>query len=69
MMLVRDDSKTTDVTQSRLQSSCPRPSAASAPVDQSEVLPAGDWAIVVQRPQEAAIFGHDTAASVDVTVF
>lgn len=36
---------------------------------ESEVLPAGAWAIVVQRPQESLMFGDDTAASVDVTVY
>jgi hypothetical protein len=35
----------------------------------SEVLPAGDWAIVIQRPVEGALFHDDTAASVDVTVY
>jgi hypothetical protein len=36
---------------------------------ESDVLPAGEWTIVVQRPQESALFGDDTAASVDVTVY
>lgn len=36
---------------------------------ETEVLPAGRWAIVVRRPQESALFGDDTAASVDVTVY
>jgi hypothetical protein len=38
-------------------------------MDQSEVLPAGAWAVVVQRPQEALIFGHETTVGVDVTVY
>jgi hypothetical protein len=36
---------------------------------ESEVLPPGEWAIVVQRPDEDALFKHDTSASVDVTVY
>lgn len=36
---------------------------------ESEVLPRGEWAIVVQRPDEDAIFKHDTSVSVDVTVY
>ena len=36
---------------------------------ESETLPAGDWAIVVQRPQEDVFFTHDTSASIQVTAF
>jgi hypothetical protein len=36
---------------------------------EAEVLPSGEWAIVVQRPDEDALFKHDTSASVDVTVY
>ena len=36
---------------------------------ETEILPAGRWAIVVQRPQESVLFGDDTAATVDVTVY
>ena len=42
---------------------------ATMKMDQSEVLPAGAWAVVVQRPQEALIFGHETTVGVDVTVY
>jgi hypothetical protein len=36
---------------------------------ETEILPAGQWAIVVRRPQESMLFGDGTAASVDVTVY
>ncbi len=36
---------------------------------ETEILPAGRWAIVVQRPQESILIGDDTAASVDVTAY
>jgi len=36
---------------------------------ESETLPAGDWAIVVQRPQEDVLFTHDTSVSIQVTAF
>jgi hypothetical protein len=42
---------------------------ATMKMDQSEVLPAGAWAVVVQRPQEALIFGKETTVSVDVTAY
>ncbi len=35
---------------------------------ESDNLPPGEWAIVVQRPNES-LFGQDTAATVDVTVY
>jgi hypothetical protein len=36
---------------------------------ESDTLPQGEWAIVVQRPDEDAIFKHDTSASIDVTAY
>jgi len=38
-------------------------------MSQTEILPAGKWAIVVRRPEESVLFGDNTAASVDVTVY
>jgi hypothetical protein len=35
----------------------------------TEMLPAGSWAIVIQRPRESLLFGDDTAAAIDVTVY
>jgi hypothetical protein len=40
---------------------------ATMRMNEMEVLPAGAWAVVVQRPQEAVVFGHDSTVSVDVT--
>lgn len=42
---------------------------ATLKMQQTEVLPLGSWAIVVQRPQEAIIFGDETTVSADVTVY
>lgn len=42
---------------------------ATMRMHQTETLPLGSWAIVVQRPQEALIFGHETTVSIDVTVY
>jgi hypothetical protein len=42
---------------------------ATMKMNQTELLPAGAWAIVVQRPQEAILFGHETTVSVDVTAY
>ncbi|HWD38806.1 MAG TPA: hypothetical protein VG944_08155 [Fimbriimonas sp.] len=36
---------------------------------ESETLPAGEWAIVVQRPGEDALFKHGTSATVEVTAY
>lgn len=36
---------------------------------ESDTLPEGQWAIVVQRPDEDALFKHDTSASIDVTAY
>ena len=36
---------------------------------ESDTLPVDDWAIVVQRPDEDAIFKYDTSASVEVTAY
>jgi hypothetical protein len=36
---------------------------------ETETLPAGNWAIVVRRPQESVLFADDTAASVEVTAY
>lgn len=38
-------------------------------MDETETLPVGQWAIVVQRPQESVLFGDATSAAVDVTVY
>ncbi len=35
---------------------------------EADTLPEGEWAIVVQRPNES-LFGQDTAARIDVTVY
>jgi hypothetical protein len=35
---------------------------------ESDMLPPGEWAIVIQRPNES-LFGQDTAASIGVTVY
>jgi hypothetical protein len=36
---------------------------------ESETLPPGSWAIVVQRPEEDVFFTHDTSATIQVTAF
>ena len=36
---------------------------------ESETLPQGEWAIVVQRPEEDAFFKKDTAATIEVTAY
>lgn len=38
-------------------------------MDQTEMLPAGDWTIVVLRPAEALLFHENTTADVNVTVY
>lgn len=38
-------------------------------MDETEKLPAGDWAIVVARPQEAVLFGERTIADISVTAY
>ncbi|MGC9985427.1 MAG: zinc ribbon domain-containing protein [Polyangia bacterium] len=42
---------------------------ATMKMHQTATLPLGEWAIVVQRPKEALIFGQETTVSVDVTVY
>jgi hypothetical protein len=36
---------------------------------ESEILPKGEWAVVVQRPDEDALFRHDTSATIEVTAY
>jgi hypothetical protein len=36
---------------------------------ESETLPQDEWAIVVQRPDEDALFKHETSASGEVTAY
>jgi len=38
-------------------------------LNETEVIPSGSWAIVVQRPHESLLFGDDTTASVNVTAY
>lgn len=38
-------------------------------MDKNEILPSGDWCIVVMRPREALLGGTGTAASISITVF
>jgi len=38
-------------------------------MDQTDVVPAGQWAVVVMRPAEALLFGKETKATVSVTVY
>ena len=38
-------------------------------MNETETLPAGTWAIVVQRPNESLLFGDNTVANLDVTLY
>jgi hypothetical protein len=38
-------------------------------MDKTEILPQGNWSIVVMRPSEAILFRESTNAEVKVTVF
>ncbi len=38
-------------------------------MDKTEILPQGEWSIVVMRPSETLLFGKETAATVTVTAY
>jgi hypothetical protein len=42
---------------------------ATMKMHKTEVIPAGAWAVVVQRPQEAMLFHHETVVNLDVTAY
>ncbi|ACL64447.1 hypothetical protein A2cp1_1098 [Anaeromyxobacter dehalogenans 2CP-1] len=46
------------------------PSARSVlNMKQSDLLPAGSWRVVVERPQEALLFGDSTAATLTIVAY